>query len=190
MMEEGGKALAAYLKPREEGRRDGQYAEITDVVKTIGQVADYWLRDPQRALELQSSLGKSYLDLWGNAVKRMAGEQVTPVAAPDPRDKRFADPEWSSNQFFDFLKQAYLVAVKWANHLVKDDQGLDPHIQQKAEFYIRQILNAIAPSNFVLTNPELWRETLASNAGNLARGMHMLAEAIEAGDGDLKIRKT
>src|SRR5262249_11662433 len=52
MVEEGGKALAAYLKPREEGRRDDQYVEITDVVKTIGQVADYWLRDPQRALEL------------------------------------------------------------------------------------------------------------------------------------------
>jgi len=73
MIEEGGKALAAYLKPREEGRHDDQYAEVTDVVKTIGQVADYWLRDPQRALELQSSLGKAYLDLWANTVKRMAG---------------------------------------------------------------------------------------------------------------------
>src|SRR5262249_12433147 len=62
--------------------------------------------------------------------------------------------------------------------------------QQKAEFYVRQIVNAIAPSNFVLTNPELWRETLASNAGNLARGMHMLAEDIEAGGGELKIRQT
>src|SRR5260370_19839772 len=106
MMEEGGKALAAYLKPREEGRVDGQFAEVTDVVKTLGQVADYWLRDPRRALQLQSSLGKAYLDLWGNAVKRMAGQQVEPVAAPDPRDKRFTDPECSSNQHFDFLNQA------------------------------------------------------------------------------------
>ena len=104
MLEEGGRALAAYLKPREEGRVDDQYAEVTDVVKTLGQVADYWLRDPQRALELQTSLGKAYLDLWGNAVKRMAGEPVAPLATPDPRDKRFSDPEWSNNQFFDFLK--------------------------------------------------------------------------------------
>src|SRR6476646_7975183 len=190
MMEEGGKALAAYLKPREEGRRDDQYAEITDVVKTIGQVADYWLRDPQRALELQSSLGKAYLDLWAHAVKRMAGEQVQPVAAPDPKDKRFADPEWSSNQFFDFLKQAYLLTVQWANRLVRDAEALDPHTRQKAEFYIRQIANAIAPSNFVLTNPELLRETVASKAGNLVRGMHMLAEDIAAGRGDLKIRQS
>jgi polyhydroxyalkanoate synthase len=190
VVEEGGKALAAYLKPREEGRRDDQYAEVTDVVKTIGRVADYWLRDPQRALELQSSLGKAYLDLWANAVKRMAGEQVQPVAEPDPKDKRFADPEWSSNQFFDFLKQAYLLTVQWANRLVRDAQGLDPHTRQKAEFYVRQIANAIAPSNFVLTNPELLRETVASNAGNLVRGMHMLAEDIAAGRGDLKIRQS
>src|SRR5437016_6227346 len=190
MMEQGGKALAAYLKPREEGHHDDQYAEVVDVVKTIGQVADYWLRDPQRALELQSSLGKAYLDLWANAVKRMAGEQVQPVAEPDPRDKRFADPEWSNNQFFDFLKQAYLLTVQWANRLVREAEALDPHTRHKADFYIRQIANAIAPSNFVLTNPELLRETLASNAENLVRGMHMLAEDIAGGRGDLKIRQS
>jgi poly[(R)-3-hydroxyalkanoate] polymerase subunit PhaC len=190
MMEEGGKALAAYLKPREEGQVADQYSEVTDVVKTLGQVADYWMRDPQRALEVQSSLGKAYLDLWANAVKRMAGEEVPPVAAPDPRDKRFADPEWSTNQFFDFLKQGYLLTVQWANRLVQDAEGLDAHTQQKADFYVRQIANAVAPSNFVLTNPELLRETLSSNAENLVRGMHMLAEDIEAGHGNLKIRQS
>ena len=190
VIEEGGKALAAYLKPREQGRIDGQYTEFVDVVKTLGQVGEYWLRDPQRAIELQFGLGKSYLGLWSTAVKRMAGQPAQPVATPDPRDKRFADPEWSQNQFFDFLKQAYLLAVKWADHMVKDAQGLDPLTQQKAEFYVRQIVNAIAPSNFVLTNPELLRETLASNAENLARGMEMLAEDIEAGGGELKIRQT
>src|SRR3954470_1046087 len=190
MIEEGGKALAAYMKPRQEGHIAGEYTEFVDVVKTLGQVAQYWMRDPQRAVELQFGLGKSYLDLWASTVRRMTGETAPPVAEPDPRDKRFADPEWSSNQFFDFLKQAYLVTMKWANHLVKDAQGHDPLVQQKAEFYMRQIVNAIAPSNFVLTNPELWRETIASNAGNLARGMHMLAEDIQAGGGDLKIRQT
>src|SRR5207253_1305249 len=101
-----------------------------------------------------------------------------------------ADPEWSNNQFFDFLKQGYLLTVQWANRLVRDAEALDPHTRQKAEFHIRQIANAVAPSNFVLTNPELLRETLASNAGNLVRGMHMLAEDIAAGRGDLKIRQS
>ena len=189
MVEEGGKALAAYLKPREEGRIQGEHAEFIDMVKTLGHVGEYWLRDPQRAFELQLSLSRSYLDLWAAAVKRMAGEEAAPVAVPSPKDKRFADPEWSSNQFFDFLKQAYLLTVAWANHLVADAE-LDQTTQQKADFYVRQIVNAIAPSNFVLTNPELLRETLASNGENLARGMHMLAEDIAAGHGELRIRQT
>jgi polyhydroxyalkanoate synthase subunit PhaC len=190
VIEEGGKALAAYLKPREQGQVEGQYTEFVDVVKTLSQLGEYWLRNPQRAIELQFGLGKSYLDLWSTAVKRMTGQPVDPVARPDPRDKRFADPEWSSNPFFDFLKQVYLLSVKWADHLVKDAQGLDPLTLQKADFYMRQIVNAMAPSNFVLTNPELLRETLRSNASNLARGMEMLAEDIEAGGGELKIRQT
>src|SRR5262249_1180680 len=83
-----------------------------------------------------------------------------------------------------------LLTSKWAERLVKDAKDLDPHTKQKAEFYVRQIANAIAPSNFVFTNPELLRETLGSNAENLVRGMQMLAEDIEAGQGELKIRQS
>jgi len=191
LVEEGGKAMAAYLRPREDGKAGGQFAdEVTDMVKTFGQVGEFWMSDPQRAMAVQTNLGRAYLDLWANAVNRMAGREAPPVVSPDPKDKRFADPEWSSNQFFDFLKQAYLLTVKWANQLVENADELDPHTRQKAEFYVRQIANAIAPSNFVLTNPELLRETLYSNADNLVRGMQMLAQDIEAGQGDLRIRQT
>jgi polyhydroxyalkanoate synthase subunit PhaC len=191
LIEEGGKALAAYLKPREEGKIKGDGAEdITDVVKSVGRVAEYWLSDPRRALDVQTSLGRAYLELWASAVKRMAGEQAEPVVAPDPRDKRFADPEWSQNQFFDFLKQAYLLGTQWAERLVKDAGGVDETTRKKAEFYVKQIANAVSPSNFVLTNPELLRETLASNGENLVRGMHMLSEDIKAGQGTLKIRQS
>jgi polyhydroxyalkanoate synthase len=191
LIEEGGKALAAYLKPREEGKIKGEVAEdIADAVKSIGRVAEYWMSDPRRALELQTSLGRAYLDLWASTVKRMAGEQTEPVVSPDSRDKRFADPEWSQNQFFDFLKQAYLLTAQWGERLVKDAVGVDEHTRQKAEFYVKQIANAIAPSNFVLTNPELLRETFSSNAENLVRGMHMLSEDIKAGQGTLKIRQS
>jgi polyhydroxyalkanoate synthase len=191
LIEEGGKALAAYLKPREEGKIKGESAEdITDVVKSVGRVAEYWLSDPRRALEVQTSLGRAYLELWASTVKRMAGEQAEPVVAPDPRDKRFADPEWSQNQFFDFLKQAYLLGTQWAERLVKDAGGVDETTRKKAEFYVKQIANAVSPSNFVLTNPELLRETLASNGENLVRGMHMLSEDIKAGQGTLKIRQS
>ena len=191
LVEEGGKALAAYLKPREEGKISGEVAEdLTDAVKSIGRVVEYWMSDPQRALELQTSLGRAYLDLWAGAVKRMAGEKTDAVAVPDARDKRFSDPEWSQNQFFDFLKQLYLLSVQWSDRLVKDAAGVDETTRKKAEFYLRQITNAISPSNFVLTNPELLRETLSSNAENLVRGMHMLSEDIKAGQGQLKIRQS
>ena len=68
MIEEGGKALAAYMKPREDGTIKGELSEdVTDMVKTVGQVAEYWLSDPQRAVELQASLGRAYLDLWASS---------------------------------------------------------------------------------------------------------------------------
>ena len=119
----------------------------------------------------------------------MVGEDADPVVMADPRDKRFADPEWSTNQFFDFLKQFYLLSTHWAERLVAEAQSLDPHTRQKAEFYIRQIANAVSPSNFILTNPELLRETLASNAENLVRGMKMLTEDIDE-KGNIKIRQS
>ncbi len=190
LVEEGGRAVAAYLKPREEGRNtDGSAKELAEVVGTLSHVAEYWLADPKRTIELQTRLGKAYLDLWAAAVKRLSGKETAPVAAPAPGDKRFADPEWTSNQFFDFLKQAYLLGARWAGQLVNDAE-LDPHTKHKAAFYVRQIANALSPSNFVLTNPELLRETLTTNADNLVRGMRMLAEDIEAGGGDLKIRQS
>jgi poly[(R)-3-hydroxyalkanoate] polymerase subunit PhaC len=191
LIEEGGKALAAYLKPREEGKIKGDLTDdVTEVVKSVGHVMEYWLSDPKRAVELQASLGRAYLDLWAGAMRRMAGEPSQPVAKPDAKDKRFADPEWTQNQFFDFLKQAYLLSVNWADHLIKDAEGVDEHTRSKAEFYVKQIANAISPSNFVLTNPELLRETLSSNAENLVRGMHMLGEDIKAGHGNLRIRQS
>jgi polyhydroxyalkanoate synthase len=190
-MESSGQALAAYLKPRESGElKDKPPSELGEVVKTLSAVAEYWLSDQERTTELQIKIGKAYLDLWGSSMRRLAGEEVPPAIAPSPRDKRFADPEWKSNQFFDFVMQLYLLTTQWAQELVRNAEGVDPHTRKKAEFYVQQITNALAPSNFVLTNPEVLRETLASSGDNLVRGMKMLAEDIEAGHGILRIRQS
>ncbi|MBV8698069.1 MAG: class I poly(R)-hydroxyalkanoic acid synthase, partial [Bradyrhizobium sp.] len=162
----------------------------TEMVKTLTAVAEYWLSDNERSSDLQTRIAKGYLDLWGSAVRRMAGEEAPPAISPAPRDKRFADPEWRSNQFFDFVMQLYLLTTQWAHDLVRNAEGLDPHTRKKAEFYVGQITNALSPSNFVLTNPEVLRETITSSGGNLVRGMQMLAEDIEAGKGTLKIRQS
>src|SRR6201747_2795829 len=190
-METSGQALAAYLRPRESGElKDKAPNELTEVIKTLTTVAEYWLSDKARTSELQIKMGKAYLDLWGSAARRLAGEQAAPAIEPSPRDKRFKDPEWKSNQFFDFVMQLYLLTTQWAQDLVRNAEGLDPHTRKKAEFYVQQITNALAPSNFVLTNPEVLRETVASNGDNLVRGMKMLAEDIEAGHGSLRIRQS
>lgn len=191
IMEQGGKALAAYLKPREQQDfGDAKAEEMVDVFKTLNQVAEFWLADPQRAAAAQTSLAKGYMDLWAMTVRRMAGENAEPVKAVDPKDRRFTDPDWSNNPFFDALKQAYLLTTDWADRMVRDAEGIDDHTRRKAEFYVKQISNAISPSNFVLTNPELFRETLGSSGENLVRGMQMLTEDIEAGNGDLRIRQS
>jgi polyhydroxyalkanoate synthase len=190
-MESSGQALAAYLKPRETGEvKDNPPNEVGEVIKTFSTVAEYWLSDNNRSAELQMKLGKAYLDLWGSSMRRLAGEPAPPVIEPPPRDKRFSDPEWKSNQFFEFVMQAYLLTTQWAQDLVRNAEGLDPHTRKKAEFYVAQISNALAPSNFIMTNPELLRTTLASNGDNLVRGMKMLAEDIEAGHGQLRIRQS
>jgi polyhydroxyalkanoate synthase len=181
-----GQALATYL-----GANNAQPpGEMNEVIKTMTAVANYWLSDAERATQLQTKLGKAYLDLLTGASRRLAGEDAPPVVEPAPRDKRFQDPEWKTNQFFDFVKQAYLLTTQCANELVKNSDGLDPHTRKKAEFYIQQITNAMSPSNFVLTNPEVLRQTISSNGDNLVRGMKMLAEDIEAGRGTLKIRQS
>ena len=89
LIEQGGKAMAAYLKPREAGEnRDDMVGEITDVVKTLGQVAEYWMSDPKRTLEAQSSLMKGYMEL-AQTMRRLSGEESTPIATPGDKDKRF-----------------------------------------------------------------------------------------------------
>jgi hypothetical protein len=190
LVDQGCKAIAACLKLPEDGRLDEDTAgEIIGVARTFGHVAEYWLTHPHRAIEVQTNLGKAYLDLWLSATKRMLGAPPEPVAGSESEDRRFADPQWLSNPFLDVVKRAYLLTSQWASRLVKEADGVDAHTRRKAEFYVRQFTDALSPANFVLTNPDLLRETLCSNAGNLVAGMRMLAEPRDhSGQGDLSER--
>jgi polyhydroxyalkanoate synthase len=191
LVEQGGKAAAAYMKPYEEGRTNPDLAEhVEDAVKTLGHVAEHWISDPKRAIEAQTGISAPMLELWARTLRKMSGEETAPVKAPDPADKRFADPEWNRNPIYDFLRQAYVITTDWANDLVARADSLDPFEREKAGFYLRQIAGAISPSNFIVTNPELLRTTLEQSGENLVRGMQMFAEDLEAGKGQLKIRQS
>lgn len=189
-IEEMGKAAAAWTSPREKGEvRDTVAEPVTDMVKTFSKITEYWLSDPSRALEAQTRLFSGYIDIWTNAIQRMNNPEVEDAIKPEKGDKRFQDPEWAQNAFFDFIKQAYLVTSRWAGELVEHADGLDDHTRHKAQFYVKQVTQALSPSNFLLTNPEIFRETIASNGENLVRGLRMLAEDIEAGHGEVKLRQ-
>jgi len=190
-VEEAGKVASAYWGPRVYGNATSDFSDtFGEIVKTFARVGESLLAEPERIAAPQNKLFADLINLWSNPLKRMIGVPAAPAVEPKPRDRRFNDPEWSENQFFDFIKQAYLITTRFAEELVERTDDLDPHTRHKAAFYVQQIANALAPSNFILTNPELLRETLASNGENLIRGMHMLAEDIEAGGGELKIRQT
>jgi polyhydroxyalkanoate synthase len=192
VIEQGGKVLAAYLQPRASGEIKATIADdIGEMVRSIGRVAEYYMTDPQRAFAAQTALTKQFVDLWASTLQRLqGGEQAPPVAAPDAADKRFADAAWRDNPYFDFIKQAYVLTTRWADDLVKHADELPPHDREKAHFYLQQVSAALSPSNFLATNPELLRTTLAESGENLVRGLKMLAEDIDAGHGNLRIRQS
>jgi polyhydroxyalkanoate synthase subunit PhaC len=190
MVEEAGHAAAAWVGPRESGEKQDNLSDsLTDLAKTLGKVSEYWLSDPHRTLAAQTALFSRYMDLWSNSIKRMSGESVEDVAKPAPGDRRFNDREWRENQFFNFIRQAYLITSGWLTDLVEKTEGLDEHTKHKAVFYAQQMIDSLSPTNFPATNPEVLRETFKTDGENLVRGMRMLAEDIERGRGDLKLRQ-
>ncbi len=191
LAEEAARATQAYLRPQLAGESSSlANAELGEIARTLGEVAERWMGEPQRALEAQTRLTSGLIGLWADALRRFEGEDVPPAQPPDPTDRRFKDPAWTQNPFFDFLRQSYVHTAKWAEDMVREAKDVDPHTRHKAQFYVRQLAAALSPSNFVALNPELIRATIEQNGANLVRGVQMLAEDVEAGGGELKLRQT
>ncbi|UJW73568.1 PHA/PHB synthase family protein [Rhizobium sp. SL42] len=190
-LENLGKAASSWLAPRERGEIVDPVSEpMSELIKTMSKLAEYWMSDPKRTMEAQTHLLNAVFGIWARSLTRLSAPPDTPVDDPLPKDKRFADEDWQRNPFFDFLRQTYLVLSDWADKMVNDAEGLDEHTRHKAAFYVRQITAALSPANFVATNPQLYRETVATSGANLVKGMQMLAEDIAAGKGELRIRQT
>lgn len=188
-LENLGKAASAWLGPRERGEiTDTAVEPVTDMVKTLSRVTEYWIADPRRTFEAQTQLMTSFFGIWMRSMQRVQGETVEQEV--ERKDKRFADEDWQKNPFFEFLKQVYFVTADWAEKLVAETEGLDEHTKHKAGFYVKQITAALSPTNFVVTNPQVYRETIATSGENLVRGMKMLTEDIIAGRGELRLRQT
>ncbi|HVV64832.1 MAG TPA: class I poly(R)-hydroxyalkanoic acid synthase [Rhizomicrobium sp.] len=147
--------------------------------------------NPTIVIEAQYQLWKDYLGLWERAAHRMLGGEPKPVIAPAPGDKRFKDKDWEQNQIFDFIKQSYLLTSNWMQETVAKVGGdLDEKTRRRIEFFTKQFADAIAPTNFIFTNPEVLRATLQSNGENLVKGLNNLLEDLERGEGQLSIRQS
>jgi len=145
---------------------------------------------PQRLVQAQLGFWQDYLTLWQNAARRMLGEQLPPVISEDPRDRRFKDEMWRENEVFDFIKQSYLLSARYFQSVAQGTEGLTPKTSQKVDFYTRQFVDAMSPTNFLMTNPEVLRRTAESGGENLLKGLSNLLADLERGRGQLRIRMT
>ena len=148
------------------------------------------MTDPAKLAEAQSELYRGYMELWNGTMRRLMGENVLPVAKPLSGDGRFKDSEWSANPYFDYWKQAYLLTTQWAEQTLSNTPNLDERTRHKADFLMRQIAAALSPSNYAATNPEVLRETFATNGRNLVEGMEQLLKDMDKSGPMLKISQT
>ncbi len=148
------------------------------------------MADPSRLVQAQLSLWNDYLTLWQRTAQRFLGGNPEPLIEPPSGDRRFRDAAWNDNTLFDFIKQSYLLTARWLQRTVRDVEGIDERTAHKIDFYTRQFVDALAPSNFLLTNPEVLRATLESRGENLLNGLKNLLDDLDRGKGRLAIRMT
>jgi polyhydroxyalkanoate synthase len=148
------------------------------------------MTDPSKLVQAQINLWQDYMSLWQSTAQRAMGQETEPAATPTKDDRRFTDPAWDENQLFDFIKQSYLLSARWMQSTVKSVDGLDQKTAKKVDFYTRQFVDAMAPSNFVLTNPEVLRATMESGGENLIKGLQNVLDDLDRGNGTLAIKMT
>ncbi|HEX2826547.1 MAG TPA: class I poly(R)-hydroxyalkanoic acid synthase [Burkholderiales bacterium] len=177
-----------------ERQAEGQVRPMGDELGISKAFFEAWARmltDPLRLAETGMKIWQDYVTLWQGSFMRMLGQQPAPVAEPARGDRRFKDEAWQNNFLYDYIKQSYLIAAKHLHSTLAGVQGLDEQTAKKVDFYTRQYIDALSPTNFVGTNPEVMRETLASGGQNLVRGFANLLEDLSRGNGErLKLRMT
>jgi polyhydroxyalkanoate synthase len=189
IIEQSQRILQEYLRQQERGDQIS-FIDPNIIGKSFQELFQRLLKDPDKLIAAQVEFWKNTLDLWQAASERMAGRKAQAVIEPSPTDKRFKDEQWAENVVFDYIKQSYLLAADSLQGLVQSVEGLDDKTARKVQFYTRQFVDAMAPTNFVLTNPTVLQATLDSGGENLVKGLQNLLADLERGRGQLQIRMT
>ena len=183
------KLLADFLK-RQTDKDNKLPLDPLNVTGAFMAVLKGMSANPQQVIDAQFQLWRDMAGLWENTARRMMGGDVKPLVAPAAGDRRFRDSDWQENEVFDFIKQSYLLTANWLQNTVTNVEGLSPEDRKRAAFYTKQFSDAISPTNFVLTNPEVLRATLQSNGENLVHGLDNLLDDLDRGHGQLSIRQS
>ncbi len=178
------------LQTRRGGGDGFQVSDPSVVGKAFLRLGARVMADPLKLAGSLAELLRDFAALRRAVARRMAGAEAAPVAVPAKDDRRFQDDAWTDEVVFDFIKQAYLLMAGWMEDTVQGADGLDKETAGKAKFYTRQLVDAVAPSNFAITNPKVLGATLESGGMNLLRGLDNLLADMERGGGRLRISMT
>ena len=172
---------------------NGKGVALTDELGLAKAFMDVWaklLANPMALASAQMNMYFDYLRLWQSSWLKLLGQAAEPVAAPAKGDNRFKDEEWQTNFVFDYLKQSYLIAARHIHDVVSSVEGIPDESKRKVDFFTRQYIDALSPSNFAATNPQVVRETMKSGGTNLVKGLKNLLEDLDEGDGQIRIKMT
>jgi polyhydroxyalkanoate synthase len=164
------------------------HASSEALVDPIGVVAPLahaqiaWCLHPQEFAEQWWSFVGQWLSLQTHALRRLAGSEEADLVVPQADDARFADPVWTQDPRWDLLKQGYLFTTRRIQDALFRTPGLAPKERRRAAFWWRKWLNAVAPTNFLLTNPVAVRKAIESNGDSLRRGFEIFLEDLRAGE--------
>ena len=175
----------------EQARHAGEEpSDELGVGKAFSELAGKLMSDPFKLADMSLRMWRDYFTLWQNTVLKASGGEPAAVAEPGKSDNRFRSELWQNNLVFDYIKQSYLIAAQNIQKSVSEVEGLDPHTAGKVRFFTRQYIDALAPTNFVLTNPEVLKTTIETGGKNLLDGLNHLLQDIDRGDGKLAISMT
>jgi len=147
-----------------------------------------WFAHPEAVMQTNVAMMQDAARLWQQSWLKLMGLPAESVAAPAQADNRFRGAEWQNHFLFDLLKQSYLLAARRMHESVAGASDLSDESRKKVEFFTRQFIDALSPTNFALTNPEVLRETVRTGGANLVQGLANLLRDIEAGGGELRVK--
>jgi polyhydroxyalkanoate synthase len=176
-----------------ESKAEGERPFIFDparIQEAFSEASLKLMENPLPAYLATQVLLKDYFALLQETAKKTVGQTdaTSDIIAPEPGDRRFSDEAWQSNPYFDFLKQSYLLWDRWVKDITTSVTGLDEKTAHKLQFYSRQITDALAPSNYLFSNPKALKKAIESNGQSVVDGVHNLLKDLEEGKGYLNIK--